>query len=124
MLSSKSPRSRQTRWTRLSHKSATQRDAVLQLRAEVAQTVCSSSWMEDCLYRGVVYLPDFQCSCALCREHFPHRRHPRQAIQSLISADCQAMHEDLDPDIAEELARLRNDRQRIGSVCLQSPARA
>lgn len=94
-----------------------------QFRDEVTQTVCSSAWLEDCLYRGAVYQPDFQCACALCRRFFPHRRHPRQARQSLISADCQAMHEDLDPEIAEEQARLRNDQQRIGSVCLQNRIR-
>jgi len=116
-------RTRQARWAKLARQSAEPRNAAQSmaanlLRTEVAQTVCSAAWLEDCLYRGIVYRPDFQCACALCRGQFPNRRHPRSARQSLLSSDCQDMQEDLDPELAEELARLRNDRQRIGSVCV------
>lgn len=117
-------RARHAHWARRARLNAELRDAGHQamaarkLRAEVAQTVCSATWLDDCLYHGAVYQPDFQCACALCRAHFPDRRHPRHSRQSRISSDCQEMHEDLDPDLAEELARLRNDRPHIGSVCV------
>jgi hypothetical protein len=86
-----------------------------QVRREVEETVCSSTWAEDCLYRGADYLPDFQCSCPVCRSLFPQRLHPRPVRESRYSLDCQIESEE-DPEFAAEFARLRNDRTRRGSV--------
>jgi hypothetical protein len=41
--------------------------------------------------------------------------HPRSSRESEIAADCQ-VEGDEDPEFAEEFARLRNDRAKIGSV--------
>jgi len=91
------------------------RHQIEQVRQKLDRLVCSSVWAEDCLYRGAEYVPDFRCSCALCRSEFPQRRYPRQARQSDISVECQ-VETDEDPELAEDLARLRNDRVRLGSV--------
>jgi len=91
------------------------RRQIEQVRQKLDRLVCSSVWAEDCLYRGAQYAPDFRCSCAVCRCEFPQRRYPRQARQSDISVDCQVEAEE-DPELAEDLARLRNDRERLGSV--------
>jgi len=91
------------------------RERVEQIRQQVLRTVCSATWAEDCLYRGAKYAPDFHCRCTLCREKFPDRLHPREARQSDFSGDCQMETED-DPELAEDLNRLRNDRDRVGSV--------
>lgn len=88
-----------------------------EIRREIDALVCSATWAEDCLYRGSDYPPDFRCKCRLCREKFPDRRHPRDARQSEYSIDCQLEAEE-DPELAEELQRLRNDRPRSGSVFL------
>ena len=86
-----------------------------EVRHEIEELTCSATWAEDCLYRGADYVPDFECSCPVCRTVFPHRRHPRDGRESKFSIDCQVeTHED--PELAEDLARLRNDRPRIGSV--------
>jgi len=86
-----------------------------EVRREIEELACSATWAEDCLYRGADYAPDFQCGCPVCRTLFPARRHPRNVRESKFSIDCQVeTHED--PELAEDLARLRNDRQRIGSV--------
>jgi hypothetical protein len=86
-----------------------------QIRREIEELVCSSTWAEDCLFRGAEYAPDFQCACPVCRSLFPNRRHPRAVRESAYSLDCQ-VEADEDPEFAEELARLRNDRPRFGSV--------
>jgi len=86
-----------------------------QIRREIEELVCSSTWAEDCLFRGAEYAPDFQCACPVCRSLFPNRRHPRAVRESAYSLDCQ-VEGDEDPEFAEELARLRNDRPRFGSV--------
>jgi hypothetical protein len=86
-----------------------------QVRLQIEQLVCSSTWGDDCLYRGAEYAPDFRCSCPVCRELFPHRRHPRSARESKYSLDCQ-IESDEDPELAADFALLRNDRPRIGSV--------
>jgi hypothetical protein len=91
------------------------RERVEQIRQQVFRTVCSATWADDCLYRGARYAPDFRCRCALCREKFPDRLHPREARQSDFSGDCQ-MESEHDPELAEDLDRLRNDRDRVGSV--------
>lgn len=88
---------------------------VEQVRQQVYRTVCSATWAEDCLYRGVAYAPDFRCHCNVCREKFPDRLYPREARQSDYSGDCQLETEN-DPELAEDLERLRNDRERVGSV--------
>ena len=86
-----------------------------QIRREIEGLVCTSTWAEDCLFRGAQYAPDFQCACPVCRSLFPNRRHPRAVRESAYSLDCQ-VEADEDPEFAEELARLRNDRPRFGSV--------
>jgi hypothetical protein len=88
---------------------------VRQLRREIEELACSATWAEDCLYRGADYPPDFECSCPACKSRFPNRRHPRPVRESSYSLDCQ-VESDEDPELAEDLARLRNDRVRIGSV--------
>jgi hypothetical protein len=91
------------------------RQHVEEIRQQVYRTVCSATWADDCLYRGAQYVPDFRCHCAVCREKFPDRLYPREARQSDYSGDCQTEVEH-DPEFAEELDRLRNDRERVGSV--------
>ena len=91
------------------------RQRIEQIRQQVSRMVCSATWAEDCLYRGAQYVPNFRCHCALCREKFPERRYPREARQSDYSGDCQ-LEVEHDPEFAEELERLRNDRERVGSV--------
>jgi len=91
------------------------RERVEQIRQQVYRTACSATWAEDCLYRGAEYSPDFRCNCSVCRERFPERLYPREARQSDFSGDCQ-MEAENDPELAEELERLRNDRERVGSV--------
>jgi hypothetical protein len=86
-----------------------------QIRREIEELVCSAAWAEDCLYRGADYPPDFQCSCAICRTFYPNRRYPRPVRESKYSLDCQ-VEADEDPEFAEEFARLRSDRPRVGSV--------
>lgn len=86
-----------------------------QILREIDETVCSATWAEDCLYRGADYLPDFVCSCPVCRNLYPHRRHPRPVRESKYSLDCQ-IETDEDPEFSEEFLLLRNDRARIGSV--------
>ena len=86
-----------------------------QIRREIEELVCTSTWAEDCLFRGAEYAPDFRCACPVCRSLFPNRRHPRAVRESAYSLDCQ-VETDEDPEFAEELARLRNDRPRFGSV--------
>jgi hypothetical protein len=86
-----------------------------QMRRHIEETACSSTWAEDWLYRGAHYAPDFQCKCAACRMLFPDRRHPRPVRESDYSLDCQ-IESNEDPEFAEELARLRNDRPRYGSI--------
>ena len=86
-----------------------------QIRREIDEKVCSATWAEDCLYRGAEYSPDFTCSCPVCRNLFPNRRHPRPVRESRYSLDCQ-IESDEDPEFAEEFIRLRNDRARFGSV--------
>jgi hypothetical protein len=88
-----------------------------QIRKEIDDLVCSSTWAEDCLYRGADYPPDFKCACSTCRKLFPERRHPRPVQESEYSLDCQLEAEE-DPEFAEEFSRLRNDRQRLGSVVI------
>ena len=88
------------------------------VRREIEQIACSSTWAEDCLYRGAAYAPDFRCSCPACRTLFPNRRYPRAVRESSYSTDCQ-VESDEDPELAEELALLRNERVRIGSVFLR-----
>jgi hypothetical protein len=88
---------------------------VRQIRREIEETVCSATWAEDCLYRGADYSPDFRCSCPVCRNLFPNRRHPRPVRESQYSLDCQ-IEVDEDPEFSEEFIRLRNDRPRFGSV--------
>jgi hypothetical protein len=94
-----------------------------QLRHEIEETACSSTWAEDWLYRGAAYAPDFQCDCPVCRNLFPNRRHPRPVRESRYSLDCQ-IETDEDPEFAEELARLRNDRPRFGSVFISNATRS
>ena len=86
-----------------------------EVRREIEETACSSTWAEDWLYRGATYAPDFQCNCPACRTLFTSRRHPRPVRESNYSVDCQ-IEANEDPEFAEELARLRNDRPRFGSV--------
>jgi hypothetical protein len=86
-----------------------------EIRREVEELVCSSTWAEDCYYRGADYSPDFKCDCPACRNEFPDRRYPRPVRESNYSDDCQLEAEE-DPEFAEEISRLRNDRQRLGSV--------
>jgi len=86
-----------------------------QVRREIEALVCSAVWAEDCLYRGADYDPDFKCNCPVCRALFPDRRYPRAVRESRYSIDCQ-VETDEDPELAEDLARLRNDRARVGSV--------
>jgi hypothetical protein len=93
-----------------------------QIRREIDKTVCSATWAEDCLYRGADYLPDFRCSCPVCRNLFPNRRHPRPVRESEYSLDCQ-IEADEDPEFAEEFVRLRNDRTRFGSVFIARSSR-
>lgn len=85
------------------------------IRRQIEETACSSTWAEDWLYRGAAYAPDFQCACPACRVLFPNRRHPRPVRESNYSLDCQVEAEE-DPEFAEDLARLRNDCPRFGSV--------
>lgn len=89
------------------------------IRRQIEETACSSTWAEDWLYRGAAYAPDFQCACPACRALFPNRRHPRPVRESNYSLDCQVETEE-DPEFAEELARLRNDRPRVGSVFIRA----
>jgi hypothetical protein len=91
-------------------------------RRTVTATACSSAWAEDCLYRGALYVPDFQCQCRICREKFPQRLYPHSSRQSNISTDCQVEAME-DPEFAEDFARLRNDRARVGSVFFESQGR-
>ncbi len=103
-------------------------DAVLQrevrlIRRQIDEVACSSTWAEDCLYRGVDYAPDFQCKCEACRELFPNRLHPRPVRESDYSADCQ-IESNEDPEFAEELAKLRNDRARFGSIFISRMAKS
>ena len=93
---------------------------VRRLRQEIEELACSATWAEDCLFRGADYAPDFRCDCPVCREFFPNRRHPRGVRESRYSLDCQ-IETDEDPEFAEEFARLRNDRRRIGSVFIRHP---
>jgi hypothetical protein len=93
---------------------------IAQIREKIFRLACSSAWAEDCLYRGTDYAPDFRCRCGLCRAKFPNRRYPRAARESTISVDCQ-VEADEDPELAEDLARLRNERVRIGSVFVSMP---
>jgi len=86
-----------------------------EIRQEIDATVCSATWAEDCLYRGADYSPDFKCACPVCRNLFPDRLYPRPVRESDYSLDCQVEAGE-DPEFAEELARLRNDRARAGSV--------
>jgi hypothetical protein len=86
-----------------------------EIRREIDRTVCSSTWAEDCLFRGADYPPDFKCGCPVCRARFPERLHPRPVRESAYAADCQVEAAE-DPEFAEEFARLRNDRLRAGSV--------
>jgi hypothetical protein len=95
---------------------------VRQIRREIDERVCSATWAEDCLYRGADYLPDFSCSCPVCRNLFPNRRHPRPVRESEYSLDCQ-IEADEDPEFAEEFVRLRNDRTRFGSVFIARSSR-
>jgi hypothetical protein len=88
-----------------------------EIRREAEGMVCSSTWLEDCLYRGADYAPDFHCACPVCRSLFPDRLHPRPVRESKYSLDCQVETQE-DPELAEDLARLRNDRPRFGSVFL------
>jgi hypothetical protein len=90
-------------------------NAAKQLRA----ISCSSSWMEDCLYRGKEYAPDFRCHCPRCNSKFPDRLHPQPARQSDYSEDCQ-VEGDEDAEFAEEFSRLRNARLRVGSAFIAS----
>lgn len=90
---------------------------IRQFRREIEETVCSATWAEDCLYRGENYSPDFRCACPVCRKLFPERLYPRAVRESKYSLDCQ-VETDEDPEFAEEFARLRNDRPRIGSVII------
>jgi len=96
------------------------------LRRQIGETACSSTWAEDCFYRGAAYAPDFRCNCPLCRRLFPNRRHPRPVRESNYSVDCQ-IETNEDPEFGEELARLRNDPNRFGSAFIsgatQSPGR-
>ena len=87
------------------------------LRREAEGRVCSSTWLEDCLFRGADYAPDFRCSCPVCRKLFPNRLHPRPVRESAYSMDCQVETNE-DPELVEDLALLRNDRPRYGSVFL------
>jgi hypothetical protein len=89
-----------------------------QIRREIEELVCTSTWAEDCLFRGAEYAPDFQCACPACRSLFPNRRHPRAVRESAYSLDCQ-VEADEDPEFAEDFARLRNDRPRFGSVFIR-----
>jgi hypothetical protein len=88
-------------------------------RKKLRQIACSSTWAEDCLHRGAAYSPDLKCQCPNCREKFPNRLHPRPVQETNISSDCQQETE-ADPDLAEELKALRNDRPRLGSVFLDA----
>jgi hypothetical protein len=88
-----------------------------QIREKIFLIACSAAWAEDCLYRGIEYMPNFRCRCALCRSKFPDRLYPRQARESNVSVDCQ-VEVDEDPELAEDLANLRNERMRVGSVFL------
>ncbi len=85
------------------------------IRRHIEETACSSTWAEDWLYRGATYAPDFKCNCQTCRALFPDRLHPRPVRESNYSLDCQ-IETNEDPEFAEELARLRNDRPRFGSI--------
>lgn len=91
------------------------RRQIERIRQEILHIACSSAWAEDCLYRGIDYAPDFRCHCALCESKYPQRLYPRQARESRVSADCQVEFEE-DPELAEDFARLRNERLRVGSV--------
>jgi hypothetical protein len=91
------------------------RRRIRRIRREIEEVVCSATWADDCLYRGAEYAPDFECQCPICRKFFPRRRHPRGVRESRYSLDCQIESEE-DPELAEDLARLRNDRLRVGSV--------
>jgi hypothetical protein len=109
---------------RLSQEHRPETDAALvrqlqQIRRQIEETACSSTWAEDWLYRGAAYAPDFQCKCAACRTLYPNRRYPRPVRESDYSADCQVEANE-DPEFAEELARLRNDRPRFGSIFVKS----
>jgi len=89
------------------------------IRREAEDLVCSSTWLEDCLYRGADYAPDFHCFCPVCRHLFPNRLYPRPVRESAYSLDCQVETAE-DPEFAEDLARLRNERPRLGSVFLST----
>ncbi|MGA3066075.1 MAG: hypothetical protein ABSF29_04425 [Tepidisphaeraceae bacterium] len=91
------------------------RRQIERIREKIFLVACSAAWAEDCLYRGVEYVPNFRCHCALCRSKYPHRLYPGQARESRVSADCQVEVEE-DPELAEDLAALRNERVRVGSV--------
>ena len=87
------------------------------LRMQTTRIACSATWAEDWLYRGASYAPDFVCWCETCREHYPQRLYPRPNRETFISIDCQTEVEE-DPELREELAKLRNDRPRLGSLFL------
>jgi hypothetical protein len=84
-------------------------------RERLEEIACSSTWAEDCLFRGADYVPDFQCKCPLCTAIFRQRLYPRSVRESDYALDCQ-VECDEDPELAEDLARLRNERLRLGSV--------
>ncbi len=115
-------RQRQTREPRPETEAALVRQ-LRQIRRQIEETACSSTWAEDWLYRGAAYAPDFQCNCPVCRKLFPNRRHPRPVRESNYSIDCQ-IETNEDPEFAEELARLRNDRARFGSVFIGGAMRS
>jgi hypothetical protein len=126
------PETRTARRKRLKAAALSEHDAqsellrrqIAQIREKIFRIACSSAWAEDCMYRGTEYAPDFHCRCGLCESKFPHRLYPRHSRESRFSIDCQ-VEVDEDPEFAEEFARLRNDRVRIGSVFLaiQRPER-
>jgi hypothetical protein len=93
------------------------------IRRQIEETACSSTWAEDWLYRGADYSPDFQCKCIACRTLFPERLHPRSVRESDYSADCQ-IETNEDPEFAEELAKLRNDRPRYGSIFVKGTTKS
>jgi hypothetical protein len=92
-------------------------------KRRLEEITCTSTWAEDCLFRGEEYAPDFKCKCPLCREIFRRRLHPRPVRESNYSLDCQAECNE-DPELAEDLARLRNERLRVGSVFVGNLTRA
>jgi hypothetical protein len=89
------------------------RRAKLRLR----EMACSSTWAEDCLFRGAQYAPNFKCKCFRCTELFRRRLYPPGVRESDYSLDCQ-VEADEDPEFAQDFARLRNDWLRAGSVVI------